>query len=97
MLYTFDEANTQALSRRRTQHFEMPAHRGIYHDGWYADTTPPNPPWDNTGQPRADVVNGYRWEKRQRRCWRGGIQSPSNSSPKPPGRPWGAAVPAHSS
>jgi arylsulfatase len=62
MAYTFDAANAQASSRRRTQHFEMFGHRGIYHDGWYANTTPPSPPWDSAGQPPADVVNGYRWE-----------------------------------
>jgi arylsulfatase len=62
MAYSFDAANAQAPTRRRTQHFEMFGHRGIYHDGWYANTTPPNPPWDSAGQPPADVVNGYAWE-----------------------------------
>jgi arylsulfatase len=40
----------------------MFGHRGIYHDGWYANTTPPVVPWDSAGQPPADVVNGYTWE-----------------------------------
>ena len=62
MAYTFDRANAGAATRRRTQHFEMFGHRGIYHDGWYANTTPPVVPWDSTGQPPADVVNGYTWE-----------------------------------
>jgi arylsulfatase len=62
MAYSFDAANAQAPTRRRTQHFEMFGHRGIYHDGWYANTTPPNPPWDSAGQPPADLVNGYAWE-----------------------------------
>ena len=62
MAYTFDAANAQAPTRRRTQHFEMFGHRGIYHDGWFANTTPPNPPWDSASQPPADVVNGYAWE-----------------------------------
>ena len=62
MAYTFDAAAAEAPSRRRTQHFEMFGHRGIYHDGWYANTTPPTPPWDSTAQPPADVVNGYAWE-----------------------------------
>jgi arylsulfatase len=62
MLYTFDAANAAARSRRRTQHFEMLAHRGIYHDGWYANTTPPTLPWDSTGHAPEDVVNGYAWE-----------------------------------
>jgi Sulfatase len=43
MAYTFDKANTNAASKRTTQYFEMFANRGIYHDGWYAATTPPSP------------------------------------------------------
>jgi arylsulfatase len=62
MLYTFDAANAAAPSRRRIQHFEMLGHRGIYRDGWYANTTPPTPPWESSGQAPEDVVNGYAWE-----------------------------------
>jgi arylsulfatase len=40
----------------------MLAHRGIYHDGWYANTTPPVLPWQSGGQLPEDVVNGYSWE-----------------------------------
>ena len=45
MAYTFDKANANAPSKHNTQYFEMFANRGIYHDGWYACTTPPVPPW----------------------------------------------------
>jgi arylsulfatase len=62
MAYTFDATNAPAQTRRRTQHFEMLAHRGIYHDDWYANTTPPALPWDNTGHAPEDVTNGYTWE-----------------------------------
>jgi len=62
MGYTFDAANAAAPSRRRIQHFEMLAHRGIYQDGWYANTTPPTLPWESTGHAPADVLNGYTWE-----------------------------------
>jgi arylsulfatase len=62
MAYTFDAANAQAPSRRRTQHFEVLGHRGIYHDGWYANTTPPTLPWQTSGHAPEDVVNGYAWE-----------------------------------
>ena len=62
MLYTFDAAHASAPSRRRTQYFEMLGHRGIYHDGWYANTTPPTLPWETTGHAPEDVVNGYAWE-----------------------------------
>src|SRR5271157_4590120 len=45
MAYTFKKANANAPSTRTTQYFEMIANRGIYHDGWYANTTPPHGPW----------------------------------------------------
>src|SRR4029079_10697398 len=38
MAYTFDKANANAPSTRKTQYFEMIANRGIYKDGWYANT-----------------------------------------------------------
>jgi arylsulfatase len=63
MAYTFDKANADAPSTRKTQYFEMFANRGIYHDGWYACTTPPAPPWLlGTAKLPDDVVNGYKWE-----------------------------------
>ena len=43
MLYTFDQANANAPSKHATQYFEMGGNRGIYHDGWMANTTPPMP------------------------------------------------------
>ena len=45
MAYTFDKANAKAPSTRKTQYFEMIANRGIYHEGWFANTTPPHGPW----------------------------------------------------
>ena len=41
MLYTLDKANANAPSKRDTQYFEMVGNRGIYHDGWMANTIPP--------------------------------------------------------
>jgi len=61
MVYTFDKANANAPSRRTTQYFEMFANRGIYHDGWYACTTPPAPPWA-LGTTKLPEVNEYKWE-----------------------------------
>jgi len=61
MVYTFDRANANAASRRDTQYFEMFANRGIYHDGWYACTTPPAPPWA-LGTAKLPDVNEYKWE-----------------------------------
>jgi arylsulfatase len=62
MAYTFDKANASAPSKRDTQYFEMFGNRGIYHDGWYACTTPPAPPWLMGTTKMPDVVNGYKWE-----------------------------------
>ncbi len=61
MAYTFDKANANVASKRQTQYFEMFANRGIYHDGWYACTTPPAPPWD-LGTAKIPPVSEYKWE-----------------------------------
>jgi arylsulfatase A-like enzyme len=61
MVYTFDKANANAPSKRDTQYFEMFANRGIYHDGWYAATTPPQPPWF-VGTKPLPPVEEYKWE-----------------------------------
>src|SRR5271166_2817279 len=60
MAYTFDKASASAASTRTTQYFEMAGNRGIYHDGWYANTTPPVAPWIlNAKMPDLD---DYKWE-----------------------------------
>ena len=61
MAYTFDAANANAPSKRDTQYFEMFANRGIYHDGWYACTTPPEAVWLLGAKP-LPPVNDYKWE-----------------------------------
>jgi arylsulfatase A-like enzyme len=58
MVYTFDDA--QAVSKRRTQYFEMFANRAIYSDGWVAATTPPVPPWVTFGA--VPPIDQYKWE-----------------------------------
>jgi arylsulfatase A-like enzyme len=62
MAYTFDGANANAPSARTKQYFEMMGNRAIYHDGWIATTTPPQPPWLMGLAKFPDVVNGYKWE-----------------------------------
>ncbi len=47
MTYTF--ADAAAPGEKHTQYFENNASRGIYHDGWYADTFGPFIPWDTPG------------------------------------------------
>jgi arylsulfatase len=60
MVYTFDKANANAPTTHHIQYFEMISNRGIYHDGWYANTTPPVPPWVlNAPMP---AINDYKWE-----------------------------------
>ena len=60
MAYTFDKANATAPSPHKIQYFEMLSNRGIYNDGWYANTTPPIGPWVlNATMPD---VNAYKWE-----------------------------------
>jgi arylsulfatase A-like enzyme len=61
MAYTFDKAHANEPSKRDTQYFEMFANRGIYHDGWYACTTPPAPPW-LMGTAKLPEINDYKWE-----------------------------------
>ncbi len=61
MVYTFDSANAKAPSKRDTQYFEMFANRGIYHQGWYACTTPPSPPW-MMGTTQMPEISDYKWE-----------------------------------
>jgi arylsulfatase A-like enzyme len=60
MMYTFDSANVP--TRHHTQYFEMAANRGIYHDGWYANTTPFAPPWLLATGKLPNVDSGYKWE-----------------------------------
>ncbi len=62
MMYSWDKANATVATRHRTQYFEMFGNRGIYHDGWYANTTPISPPWILGATPNPDVVNAYKWE-----------------------------------
>jgi arylsulfatase len=60
MAYTFDKSKANAPSNRKTQYFEMIANRGIYHEGWYANTTPPHGPWIlNAPLP---PIGEYKWE-----------------------------------
>jgi arylsulfatase len=60
MAYTFDSANANVASSRKTQYFELISNRGIYNDGWYANTTPPVAPWIlNAKYPD---VSEYKWE-----------------------------------
>jgi arylsulfatase A-like enzyme len=43
LVYTFDDA--KAPTRHKSQYFELMANRGIYDNGWMANTTPLKLPW----------------------------------------------------
>ena len=58
MMYSLDDA--AAPDRRTTQYFEIFGNAGIYHDGWFASTTPQRLPWEPSGTDM-DVLTGP-WE-----------------------------------
>lgn len=62
MAYSWDKASANSPSARKTQYFEMFGNRGIYHEGWFANTRPINPPWALGATPPTDVMNAYQWE-----------------------------------
>ncbi|HMS64394.1 MAG TPA: arylsulfatase [Ignavibacteria bacterium] len=61
MAYTWDNANANAPSTRKTQYFEMMCNRAIYHEGWIACTTPPASPW-LMGLGQIPPEEDYKWE-----------------------------------
>jgi arylsulfatase len=58
LVYSFDDA--KAPTHHQTQYFEMFANRGIYQDGWMANTTPLRLPWVNVGP--SPAPNDFKWE-----------------------------------
>ncbi len=61
MVYSWD-AGPDDPTRHEVQYFEMFGNRGIYNDGWYANTTPIVDPWALFSIPPTDVMNSYKWE-----------------------------------
>lgn len=57
--YSWDAA--QAPEQHQTQYFEMMGNRGIYHQGWWAGTTPVRLPWINNATSGVDPTT-YKWE-----------------------------------
>lgn len=58
LAYTFDDA--KAPGRHTTQYFELVGNRGIYKDGWMANTTPLRLPWVTVGD--EPNPNDFKWE-----------------------------------
>ncbi|MCJ8162005.1 hypothetical protein [Acinetobacter zhairhuonensis] len=53
---------SKAPEQHKTQYFEIIANRAIYHDGWMANTTPVQGPWNNKLAEKPATVNDYKWE-----------------------------------
>lgn len=60
MVYSFKEKT--APEKRLTQYFELAGNRGIYHEGWFANTTPYRKPWVTSGGDAKDPANDFTWE-----------------------------------
>lgn len=60
MAYTYTAPKVP--SRRRTQVFEVMQNLGIYHDGWWAGTTPTNAPWEFFKSVGTSDPNDRNWE-----------------------------------
>ncbi len=61
LVYTFDDS--KASTRHKTQYFELLANRGVYSDGWMANTSPLRLPW---AKPAPGVTSpnpmDFKWE-----------------------------------
>ena len=60
LVYSFD--NASAPETHSTQYYEIIANRGIYKDGWLANTTPKILPWEGGHEASKDPENDYKWE-----------------------------------
>ena len=58
LVYSF--ADAKAPTQHPTQYFELIAIRGIYHNGWMANTTPMRLPWKMSGE--AGKPDDFKWE-----------------------------------
>ncbi|HRX29419.1 MAG TPA: arylsulfatase [Saprospiraceae bacterium] len=58
--YSFKESH--AASRHKIQYYEIIGNRGIYSNGWLANTTPQTVHWHMTSVGAGTDVNAYPWE-----------------------------------
>lgn len=58
LVYSFD--NAKAPTKHPVQYFELMANRGIYKDGWMANTTPLKLPWAPPG--KTHNPDDFQWE-----------------------------------
>ncbi|WP_255326476.1 arylsulfatase [Sphingobium sp. EM0848] len=59
---TYSFTDPRAPERHDTQYFEMMGNRAIYHDGWWAGTTPRRMPWGDARQQWSGSPEDYKWE-----------------------------------
>jgi arylsulfatase len=57
--YTFEDS--KAKGQRTTQYFEIFGNAGIYHDGWFANTTPASAPWSGKNI-EVNWMTEMKWE-----------------------------------
>ena len=64
LAYTFnaDAGGPNAVSRHRTQSFEMLGVQGLYNDGWMLSGVPIRPPWDLASGAVADPATAFKFE-----------------------------------
>ena len=53
--------NVATAEQHKTQYFELFGNRGIYHDGWWAGTTPNRLPWKNAAN-KPKPITEWSWE-----------------------------------
>lgn len=58
--FAYSFKNAQAPERRHTQYFELMGNRALYHNGWWAATTPQRLPW-RSQVPPSDLTR-WPWE-----------------------------------
>ena len=59
--FAYSFAAPRAAEQHRTQYFEMLGNQAIYHDGWWAATTPVRLAWRNATESGTDPTQ-YQWE-----------------------------------
>lgn len=59
MVYSF---HADGESTRETQYFEMVGNRGLYHQDWFANTTPRRMPWNIMRSGPNSDTSTYEWE-----------------------------------
>lgn len=60
MMYSFDQRDAE--SQRATQYYEILGNRALYQQGWLANTTPRNMPWNVAQNREGSDTSSYAWE-----------------------------------